>query len=36
VAAGLADAEVDRLIDHERVAKWLEAWSTQGEGEPPL
>jgi len=34
--AGLVDAAAGRLIDHERVAKWLENWGTEGEGEPPL
>jgi len=36
VAAGLVDAAAGRLINHERVAKWLEGWGTEGEGEPPL
>ena len=36
VAAGLADATAGRVVDHERVAKWLESWARDDEGDPPL
>ncbi len=36
IAAGLADAEAGRLIDHARVVKWLASWGTDNELEPPV
>ena len=36
VAAGLADAVAGRVIEHEKVAKWLATWGTDDEIEPPL
>ncbi len=36
VAAGLADAETGRLVDHQKVVKWLTSWGTNNELEPPL
>lgn len=36
VAAGLADAVAGRVVDHDRVAKWLSSWGTDDETAPPL
>jgi prevent-host-death family protein len=36
VAAGLADAAAGRVVDHDKVAKWLGSWGSDDEGEPPL
>ena len=36
IAAGLADAEAGRLIDHAKVVKWLASWGSDNELEPPL
>ena len=36
VATGLVDAAAGRVVDHEKVAKWLASWGTDDEGVPPL
>ena len=36
VATGLADAAAGRVVDHDKVAKWLASWGSGDEGEPPL
>jgi len=36
VARGLADAVAGRVVEHDRVARWLTQWGTENEGEPPL
>ena len=36
VAVGLSDAVAGRVIEHEKVAKWLATWGTDDEAEPPL
>jgi prevent-host-death family protein len=36
VAAGLADAVAGRVVDHDKVARWLSSWGTDAELEPPL
>ena len=35
ILAGIADADAGRLIDHKRVAEWLESWGTDHELPPP-
>ena len=36
VAVGLGDAIDGRVIDHDKVRKWLSTWGTDREAEPPL
>src|SRR5712691_4032605 len=36
VAAGLADAEAGRVVDHAKIVKWLASWGTNNELEPPF
>ena len=31
IGLGIADAEAGRVVDHERVAAWLESWGTENE-----
>ena len=35
VQEGIADADASRLVDHDRVAAWLESWGTGDELPPP-
>lgn len=35
VAAGLADAEAGRVVDHKEVVMWLNSWGRTDESEPP-
>ncbi len=31
IREGIADADAGRLVDHDRVASWLESWGTDNE-----
>lgn len=33
---GVADVAAGRVVDHDKVAKWLGSWGTDEELEPPL
>ena len=35
VAEGLADSETGRVVDHEKVRRWLENWATGQEKKAP-
>lgn len=35
VREGIADADSGRLVDHDRVAAWLESWGSEAELPPP-
>ncbi|MBI4871717.1 MAG: type II toxin-antitoxin system Phd/YefM family antitoxin [Candidatus Riflebacteria bacterium] len=36
VAAGLADAEAGRVVEHDRVAEWLASWGKSHEEKAPM
>ena len=31
IRAGLADADADRVVPHEKVARWLDSWGSEDE-----
>ena len=31
IRAGIADADAERVVDHETVSAWLESWGTENE-----
>jgi predicted transcriptional regulator len=33
--AGIADAEVRKVVSHDRVATWLRSWGKPSEGKAP-
>ena len=35
IAEGLSDAEAGRVVDHDKVAKWLASWGSDRERKPP-
>jgi RHH-type transcriptional regulator, rel operon repressor / antitoxin RelB len=35
ILAGIADAEVGKVVSHDRVSKWLRSWGTPSEGKAP-
>jgi prevent-host-death family protein len=35
VAAGLADAEAGRTVEHKKVKEWLATWGAEAERDPP-
>lgn len=35
IQQGFADLQAGRVVDHEKVGKWLETWGTDQEGDPP-
>jgi RHH-type transcriptional regulator, rel operon repressor / antitoxin RelB len=35
IREGLADAEAERVVSDEEVARWLECWGTENELPPP-
>lgn len=35
VVAGLSDSEAGRVVDHDKVKRWLESWGSDRERESP-
>ncbi|MBZ5611162.1 MAG: CopG family ribbon-helix-helix protein [Acidobacteriia bacterium] len=35
IEAGIADLDEQRVVSHEKVAKWLRSWGRSSEGKPP-
>jgi predicted transcriptional regulator len=35
IQAGIAELDQGKGVSHERVKKWLKAWGTHSEGDPP-
>jgi RHH-type transcriptional regulator, rel operon repressor / antitoxin RelB len=35
IAAGLAELDSGRMVEHEKVVKWLRSWGKPSEGAPP-
>ena len=35
IAAGLAELDSGKMVEHEKVVKWLRSWGKPSEGAPP-
>ena len=35
IAAGLAELDSGKMVEHAKVAKWLRSWGKPGKGAPP-